>query len=173
MEEQWKEIAGSKQYAVSSLGRVRSKFRILKQTISKKGYCKVHVRMMDGREVTDTVHRLVLLTFVGKPRQRHQCRHLDGNPQNNCLSNLRWGSVTENARDRKRHGTQAGGETHWKAVLSDAQVRQLIALRRESEASGQPITYKELARMFGISHTAAWRAVHRRPIYFKKPESQK
>lgn len=57
---------------------------------------------------TTRVHVLVLEAF-DRPRPKGAvCRHLDGNPINNHLSNLAWGTHKENTEDRKRHG-RAGG----------------------------------------------------------------
>ena len=52
------------------------------------------------------VHELVLLAFVGpRPAMDERCeiRHLDGDKTNNHLSNLKYGTVKENAADRKLH----------------------------------------------------------------------
>lgn len=61
-----------------------------------------------GRKTKRSVHQLILLTFVG-PRPEgpdgKEIRHLDGNPLNNALSNLAYGSQSENSHDRVRHGT--------------------------------------------------------------------
>src|SRR5262245_38045005 len=53
--------------------------------------------------------RLVLLAFVGPCPEGMECRHLDGNPQNNHVDNLRWGTSAENTEDQRRHGTLIGG----------------------------------------------------------------
>lgn len=51
------------------------------------------------------VHILVLETFIGpRPDGKLGC-HDDGNPANNALDNLYWGTPSENQMDRVRHGT--------------------------------------------------------------------
>ena len=97
----WKDIEefnGS--YQVSNLGRVRSKERfintrtypaqIMKPLIRNNN--SVQVRLRNGTsQVTRGVAKLVLLTFVGKPpKNAKQPKHLDGDPNNNCLENLEW-----------------------------------------------------------------------------------
>jgi hypothetical protein len=52
------------------------------------------------------VHHLVLRAFVGERPvtiERGEIRHLDGNKTNNVLANLCYGTIKENADDRKRH----------------------------------------------------------------------
>jgi len=58
----------------------------------------------DGSSRAGKVHRLVLLTFVGPPPEGCEGCHNDGNPANNDLTNLRWGTRSDNLYDRVRHG---------------------------------------------------------------------
>jgi hypothetical protein len=51
------------------------------------------------------VHRLVLAAFVGPCPEGMEVRHLDGNPANTRLANLRYGTHSENELDKVRHGT--------------------------------------------------------------------
>lgn len=60
------------------------------------------------------VHRLVLETFVGfAPKDRPEVDHIDRNPSNNHVSNLRWVSRTENNRNTlKKDRVEARGLPH-------------------------------------------------------------
>lgn len=117
--EQWRTIAGHEDYEVSDQGRVRSWKRartsgngspaLLKFSISPKGYQAVRLA---GHE-TCYVHRLVLAAFDG-PACGRQARHLDGDPANNALTNLVWGTQSENEQDKKIHGRHASNATHCK-----------------------------------------------------------
>jgi hypothetical protein len=103
-------------YEVSDLGRVRSLPRItggqwrnrpgqvLKPYDRAKGYKEVSL-MRGGRACKRKVHLLVLAAFVGPRPTGLQTRHLDGNPANNKLGNLIYGTPSENNHDRVRHGT--------------------------------------------------------------------
>jgi hypothetical protein len=51
------------------------------------------------------IHRLVLQAFVGPCPAGQECCHGDGDPSNNVLSNLRWGTRSDNRRDSVGHGT--------------------------------------------------------------------
>ena len=77
--------------------------RELEVTLSRDGYPMVYPSYR-GYQVRAFVHQLVLLAFVGPMPEGQLTRHLDGNPQNNVLSNLRYGTALENSQDAVRHG---------------------------------------------------------------------
>ncbi|AWY05488.1 HNH endonuclease [Gordonia phage Morrissey] len=72
-------------------------------TGSKTGHLKVPIRM-GGRYFHAWVHRLVLEAFVGPCPSGMETRHLNGNPKDNRLENLVWGTSAENSQDTKNHG---------------------------------------------------------------------
>ena len=108
--EEWRRIPGtSGNYLVSSLGRIKSverkivrsngwpqttRERILKQSKDEWGYPMVRV---DGKTIK--VHRAVALTFLGVRAEGMVIRHLDGNPENNNIDNLAYGTPSENTLD--------------------------------------------------------------------------
>jgi hypothetical protein len=72
-----------------------------------RGRCgRYYQRVYLGPGVTRSVHHLVLELFVGPRPPGMECRHLDGNPQNNHRSNLAWGTSKENVADQYLHGTR-------------------------------------------------------------------
>lgn len=107
-EEQWLPVVGYEGlYEVSNQGRVRSALQrssFPSQERCHAGHRRVWLRSGDvGRK--HFVHVLVLTAFdQPRPDPTAQCRHLDGNSANNHLSNLKWGTVSENALDRVLHG---------------------------------------------------------------------
>lgn len=110
----------------------------------------------DGRAKTYAVHQLVLEAFVGKAPKGQECRHLDGNPRNNKLDNLAWGTHKENIEDMVRHGTKQLGEDCPSSVLT---VKQVIKIRA---MLAQGIIHREIADGYGvhrslISHIKAGR----------------
>lgn len=58
----------------------------------------------DGNYKQGRVHQLVLIAFAGPAPAGCEVLHNDGNPGNNRLANLRWGTRSENLYDRVRHG---------------------------------------------------------------------
>lgn len=107
---QWLAVVGYEGlYEVSSGGKVRSVPRkgtrggILKPYRREDGYATVNLSR-EGVTKQCRINRLVLEAFVG-PGAGTESRHLDGDPTNNILDNLAWGTRSENALDSVRHGT--------------------------------------------------------------------
>lgn len=126
MTEEWRDIPGHEgYYQVSSLGQVRSldrdfvdsrghqrslAGRVLSPRKTGKNYRTVH---LGDRERDRKVHQLVLAAFVGPVPEGQEVRHLDGDPTNNRLDNLLYGTRSENRLDSVRHGTHnAASRTH-------------------------------------------------------------
>jgi hypothetical protein len=115
--ETWKPVVGYEgSYEVSDQGRVRSldrfvitrggvrkrtKGKTLRTSVMNTGYLQVSL----GRAKTVTVHRLVLEAFVGPaPEGSEACHYPDPDRSNSALSNLRWGTRSDNIRDCIEHG---------------------------------------------------------------------
>lgn len=81
-------------YEVSNLGRVRDTKtgRILKESRNRDGgYLRVYV---NGRK--EYTHRLVADAFFSGDHSKMDVNHIDGNKDNNTLTNLEWCSRKEN-----------------------------------------------------------------------------
>lgn len=93
-------------YLISDEGKIwtKNRNRFLKPGLRGGKYSFV-VLCRDSKIYYKSVHRLVLEVFVGKCPDGQECRHLDGNSQNNSLDNLRWGTHSENIQDTIKHNT--------------------------------------------------------------------
>jgi len=105
--ETWKVIPGYEGlYEVSDQGNVKTFRRGANGRLLKPGRMpRGHLSVALGRGNSQCVHKLVLLAFVGPAPDKHECCHNNGNPADNRLENLRWGTRSENIRDAVRHGT--------------------------------------------------------------------
>jgi hypothetical protein len=155
--ETWKPVAGFEQlYEVSDIGRVRSLKRATATGIlggkelspekTRNGYLRVRLSAFGG-VARFSVHRLVLETFAGKAPEGSECRHFNGDRTDNRVSNLAWGSRSENAFDRVGHGTHFNnkGGRHPNSSLSDENAIEIRRLSKE----GCP--HNSLAERFGVS----------------------
>lgn len=94
----------------------------------------------DGRSEKILLHRLVALAWIGPPPfEGAKVLHADDNPDNNHVSNLRWGTHTDNMRDR-----QINGREFFHSVSDEALLRR-IYLRTKTERSC------DIARDLGVS----------------------
>lgn len=151
-----KEIPTFPGYAISKKGQVISLERIDRRGHKRRKhwlkyyywntnkYVGVSLHK-DNKYYLVQVHKLVLETYVGLCPKGQQCRHLDGNPKNNNLSNLRWGTPRENQLDRKRHGTDCKGESHGKTSLMEEDIRIIFHAYHDGIAS-----QRELAKKFNV-----------------------
>jgi hypothetical protein len=99
-------LASDDQYEVSNHGRIRSlrSGQVLKPWPVTKGYLAVEF-WRDNKKSRVFIHRQVAQIFLG-PAEGQEVRHLNGNPQDNRLENLAYGTRQQNALDMVRHGTQ-------------------------------------------------------------------
>ncbi|MEY3180200.1 MAG: hypothetical protein RL614_672 [Pseudomonadota bacterium] len=156
MIEEWRPIAGYEGvYEVSNLGRVRSLDRLVRANSGwrrtgvryfnpsnsgkNKKYKRVLLRNPDKQR---PVHHLVLEAFIGPRPENCEARHLDGDPSNNRLDNLAWGTKAENEADKIKHGTLLCGTANPASKLTEADV---LAIRASNKRQ------VDLAALYGVS----------------------
>ena len=92
--ETWRPIADTNgKYEVSNFGRVRTNNQrpgLLTLTKQPKGYLYAMVTLSNGKQKNCRVHRLVALAFIPNPDGLPEVNHIDGNKENNHVSNLEW-----------------------------------------------------------------------------------
>lgn len=126
---------GSVWSMVGLFGRASQNWRCLKLSCHSAGYPVVGLRaagerMSKGKVRAVYVHRLVLEVFVGACPEGMECCHRDGNPSNNHIGNLYWGTPTENAADSARHGTKLRGSRKPNVKLHEDDIPLIRALAR-------------------------------------------
>lgn len=125
--------------------------------IDNRGYYRVNLYTADGRRKEIPIHALVLMTFVGERPNGMECRHLDGNQTNNHVSNLAWGTRSENAQDKILHGTnQWVGEKNSKSKLTADDV---LAIRRRAASGEKSVS---IAKDFPVDHTSIAKIILRK-----------
>jgi hypothetical protein len=104
--EDWKDVQDYEElYKVSNLGNVYSvkSQKILKAQFSYDGHAIVGL-YKNRKFKSHSIHRLVANAFIPNPMNLPIVHHLDNNPRNNCVDNLKWCTQKENV-----HHTIAAG----------------------------------------------------------------
>lgn len=152
----WKTIPGYEGlYEVSDDGQVRSLDHVVtysdgRQAMFKgkelsifivKGYCAVRLSKQ-GQTKQQRVHRLMASAFYGPSDLI--VRHLDDVKMNNVLSNLAYGTNSENQLDAVNNGKQVG-RTELKLIPADVKLIRLM--------SSFGFTQTQIAELIGIGRS--------------------
>jgi hypothetical protein len=111
-EEIWKKLSfleKGENYSVSNFGEVINDATglILKHAINKKGYHYISL-CQNGKVKWYYIHRIIAQAFLENPRNLKTVDHIDRNPLNNTLENLRWASRSnQNVNRSKRKNTSS------------------------------------------------------------------
>lgn len=149
MKEELRIIKEFTEYMASNTGDIYSLYDTSKRRrlepyklkpFNKGGYGKVELNGMNRH-----VSRLVLETFCPwKEGQGKLCLHNDGNPGNNHISNLRWGTAKENSEDMVKHGTVVKGEKVYNCKIRVKDVLDIVKRKKAGEY------YLVLANEYGV-----------------------
>lgn len=154
--EEWRRLPDAPDYEISDLGRVRSWKRTAKgdpppRIITPKmlnTYGHKFFESWDHRKrKKHSIHRTVLTIFVCPPEEGQIVRHINGDPGDNRLANLQWGSWQDNSDDRVDHGNSCRGEENVRSKLTERDV-ELIGRLSEYMTSAQ------MAEVFRVSSAA-------------------
>lgn len=153
--EEWRDIKQYEGlYQVSNLGRVRSRFKVLKTFDNGNGYLKVVIRKKNHY-----VHRLVADAFIQNSFNKNEVNHKDMDRGNNRADNLEWTPSSENklhAIGNGGYAKQVKGEKHKLCTLSDLDVLEIYKLKNSG------LTMREVSKKFNCSYTNVWHIWHKK-----------
>ena len=153
--EVWKPVVGYEgRYEVNENSQIRTLMRrnkrILKHAI-REDYFHHFVNITDSKGIRKKkyIHIAALEAFVSLRPEGKEGLHNDGNPYNNHISNLRWGTHSENMQDSIKHGTfyfvGQKGSKHPHAILNESKVMKIKKLFLDKS-----ITRKQIADKYGV-----------------------
>lgn len=118
---EWLPVPGTRGlYEVSDSGLIRSRPRrgslggLSKPQPTPSGHLSVSITV-GGPSRMRMVHRLVALAFLGEAPAGTEVLHINGDPADNRIENLRYGTRSENVMDQVKHGVHNNAsKTHCK-----------------------------------------------------------
>lgn len=166
--ELWKYVNGyDDRYAVSTHGRVKSFYypagnsaekrktpHIMKQSKGTKRspYFKLRLTKDYERKHAD-VHILVGKAFLDPRKKKETIDHIDGNPKNNHISNLRYATRGEQSRNRKSWSNTNLQGIYWRE--EGQRYRAGIRFpKKEGETRGKLITKSFSVKNHGTKENA-------------------
>lgn len=117
--------------------------RVSSRTCPKSGHIKVRV-CKDGKRITQGIHRLVLMAFVGPCPEGMEACHWNDIKTDNRVENLRWATRVENRQDCHRNGKGSNGSRNPRAKLHE---RDIPDIRRMIKGG---MLYKDIASRYGV-----------------------
>ena len=142
MKEIWKNIPSFEgYYQISNLGRIKA---LARTTFDKNGKAYNRKEHIVKPSLTRTyykvhyfsVHRLVALAFIPTDDTSKHIDHIDTNPLNNKVDNLRWVTVSENCNNnltRKHISLSKNG--HSVSDTTKAKISSILKGRKLSEST--------------------------------------
>lgn len=132
----WRYIPGfNNRYIISNTGIIKSaqginKGKILATSLDNGGYPIIGLQITEGRNNRQLcrIHRLMAITFLRELAAGEEVNHIDGNKQNNMLSNLEIVSRIDN--NKKHLDLQSLGLTEQEIIkLQNLCLNQNITLK--------------------------------------------
>jgi hypothetical protein len=144
-------IEGSDTDYISPAGNVYKDYnngKFLKKSIfpnKKNGYLYTGVTYKDGQRQR-RVNVLVGEAYLDNPNNLPVVMHKDNNKANPHVSNLKWGSISENTRDAFRDGLAKNAKGY-----DDSQSMSVIAYDRNFNEVGRYGSVSECSRALGVT----------------------
>ena len=130
-------------YQVSNWGRVKSfqwkkNWEIRATPKDDKGYCHIALSKNDKTKPCK-VHRLVAMTFIPNPENKYSVNHIDGDKENNHVSNLEWATRKEQYQHAKETGLNTQHAKHSRKVFQISLDGQIVATHESTRAAARTI----------------------------------
>lgn len=123
--------------------------KYLKGQTQKNGYKTYIITLSDGSRKRLYAHRMVMMTF--KPvegMEDLEVNHIDGNKQNNDISNLEWVTSQQN----KQHALQTG--------LYDSKLKKIYCFDKEKNLVGEFDSIVTAVKLQKVSHSGLSNALN-------------
>lgn len=132
---------GFSMYEITIDGKVwnNSRYDFNVGSPASKDYIITKLKGDDGQIYSQRINRLVALAFIPNPNNLPEVNHIDGNKNNNHVSNLEWSTTYDNLKHARTLGLKP-------SAISDNQIHIACDLLNQ----GLPIT--EIANNLNVSY---------------------
>lgn len=181
IQEEMELIEGSKDYYISSAGKVYRKYPdgyLWKKPFkNSKGYDYVHIFFPDSSRHSFSVHRLVATAFIPNPDNLPIIGHKDNIKTHNDISNLYWTTYSENTQKAVEDNLLIG-----KKGSESSSSRAILVFDKEWNKVGEYACINECSQALGIHKSTISRHCNSQKdtpscgYYFrfkKRPKAQK
>lgn len=178
--ERWAIIDEFPDYAISTLGRVKSfsrlvatyqgmrmtKERILKIQKGPRGYSIIGL-LKDKKHYSPIVHRLVAKAFIPNPENKATVNHINFDITDNRVENLEWCTQKENNLHSQVNNRKVCGEKSHFSRLRAADVFDIRRIYSEDK-----LNQYEIADIYGVCQSTVWKIVNNKKwVHLKKQTS--
>ena len=159
-------------YSISDNGTVYdSKNNVIPEWIDRYGYKHVSL-IIENKRRNKKIHRLVGLLFLDNPENLPCINHIDGNKQNNNVTNLEWCTYYHNnkhARDMKLNDVSLSNHNKWNDSIfrentskniSEGRIKSGCSKNEKNpkfkykiKCDGNNVDRKELANILNLSQS--------------------
>ena len=103
-------VDGYSNYFISNFGNIKNSKtnRIMKPYNHPQGYKRIII-YENGNIKKIYIHRLVAIAFLENPDNKKVIDHIDNNPANNNVKNLRWATQKDNSCNRGKQKSNTSG----------------------------------------------------------------
>lgn len=178
--EVWKEVSVNPNYLVSNYGRVKTidhpvwcvknnSYSIRKGRIcipsnnNSKKYWRIGIQI-NNKQKHFAVHRLVATAFIPNPNNLPQINHIDGNKDNNHISNLEWCDNSYNQKHACDNGLKSTIKMSEHSALRKLSIEEVKYIKEEfakidTSIRGNKMSFcKEMQNRFNLksANTILW-----------------
>lgn len=122
----------------------------------KRNYLSIRICNKEGKYFRTGIHRLVAQAFIPNPENKPEVNHIDGNKQNNHVSNLEWTTRSENEKHAYDSGLHCKkGEKNSMAKLTEREVLEIRYLYEQGES------IENLTNKYSITFSGIYNVIKR------------
>lgn len=142
-------------YQVTKTGEITRNGKVIKTRL-RSGYPS-YTECIDNKKRDVHVHRKVAETYIPNPHNLPCVNHIDGNKENNHVSNLEWVTHKENSQHASKMGLndyQRTRKTKNNVSARMLTMAQANEIRSKYVSGSRTHGAHALGREYGIPHTA-------------------